>query len=130
MSFHGAIYAIAVLFIKLSILCFLRRLFTNTSGWMTKLIMLYIVVNFIFFVTSIFCLFFLLVSPIPWFDLVIVLTLISHRNASFGLLYPLGGVHLSLEIAILILPMRMVWRLQLPCTQKIISTLILGLGGV
>ncbi|KAH8155802.1 uncharacterized protein LAJ45_00814 [Morchella importuna] len=110
MSFHGAIYATAVLFIKLSILCFLRRLFTNTSGWMTKLIMLYIVVNIIFFVTSFFCLFFL--------------------NASFGLLYPLGGVHLSLEIAILILPMRMVWRLQLPCTQKIISTLILGLGGV
>jgi hypothetical protein len=123
-------YSVSVLLIKLSILLFYRRLTPPTAVRMRRLITATIIFFLVFIFVSCSLIIFSCKPLSASWNLDVKILPASHCMSLHKLILALSLVYTVGDIWMLLLPMPMVWKLQLPKRTKIGIIFIFSLGGI
>jgi len=121
-------YAATVTLIRISVLFLLRRIF--------DILYVRIIIGILgglclaWGISIIFVNVFLCIPVSDAFNLAVAMSISNRCIDLQALLYGTLGSVVSLDVAILILPLHQIWRSRLPSRQKYETTAILGLGGL
>lgn len=121
-------YVVTVTLVRISILLLLRRIF--------DVLYVRIIIGILgglclaWGISIIFANIFLCIPVSDVFNPAVAMDINSHCIDLQAMLYGTLGSAVSLDIAILILPLHEVWRSHLPKRQRLEITAILGLGGL
>ncbi|KAF3925748.1 hypothetical protein ABW20_dc0100335 [Dactylellina cionopaga] len=121
---HMIIYCYAIMFTKLSIILFIRRLSSET---MWHICNGYFCFHVLFGIASSLALAFQCKPIAAAYDL---FTKLDHKCNGLAMYYAITSIGVASDIAILILPIPVVLKLQLPAYKKIAVLFLFSLGGL
>ncbi|KAA8902684.1 hypothetical protein FN846DRAFT_74884 [Sphaerosporella brunnea] len=121
------VYTLGVAILKISILLFYRRLFGHRKR-LQRIVLAFIAFQLVFAVASVFAYAFMCAPVHAYWTLELHAHACPTFKTTLAMYMTLRSVTVACDVALLLLPMRMVWDLKIPQRQRLGLAALFGLG--